>query len=156
MPGKLLKLRIQLATDRQASRASGWAAELKFAATHRAEPDVAAEVMYEVAVAQRRNEPRAATKIFEDLLEAFPKTQPWADVAAYEVARSGGMAAAAFNAANEAAVEEFLAGRIKFLQIMELVEHCLNRHGVPADRLSQQDRPEDDGRRGARTKARSE
>jgi 1-deoxy-D-xylulose-5-phosphate reductoisomerase len=49
---------------------------------------------------------------------------------AYEVARSGGTAAAAFNAANEAAVEEFLAGRIKFLQIMELVEHCLNRHDV--------------------------
>ncbi len=49
---------------------------------------------------------------------------------AYEVVRSGGTAAAAFNAANEAAVEEFLAGRIKFLQIMELVEHCLNRHDV--------------------------
>ena len=49
---------------------------------------------------------------------------------AYEVARAGGTAAAAFNAANEAAVEEFLAGRIKFLQIMELVEHCLNRHDV--------------------------
>lgn len=49
---------------------------------------------------------------------------------AYEVARAGGTAAAAFNAANEAAVEEFLAGRIKFLQIMELVEYCLNRHDV--------------------------
>ncbi len=49
---------------------------------------------------------------------------------AYEVARAGGTAAAVFNAANEAAVAEFLAGRIKFLQIMELVEHCLNRHDV--------------------------
>ncbi|MCX5647273.1 MAG: 1-deoxy-D-xylulose-5-phosphate reductoisomerase [Phycisphaerae bacterium] len=49
---------------------------------------------------------------------------------AYEVARAGGTAAAAFNAANETAVEEFLAGRIKFLQIMELVEHCLNRHDI--------------------------
>jgi 1-deoxy-D-xylulose-5-phosphate reductoisomerase len=38
--------------------------------------------------------------------------------------------AAVFNAANEAAVEEFLAGRIKFLQIMELVEHCLNSHSI--------------------------
>ena len=27
-------------------------------------------------------------------------------------------------------MEEFLAGRIRFLQIMELVEHCLNRHNV--------------------------
>jgi len=49
---------------------------------------------------------------------------------AYEVARMGGTAAAVFNAANETAVEEFLAGRIRFLQIVELIEHCLNRHSV--------------------------
>ncbi len=49
---------------------------------------------------------------------------------AYEVARAGGTAAAVFNAANEAAVAEFLAGRIRFVQIVELVEHCLNRHHV--------------------------
>jgi 1-deoxy-D-xylulose-5-phosphate reductoisomerase len=49
---------------------------------------------------------------------------------AYEVARAGGTAAAVFNAANEAAVAEFLAGRIKFLQITELVEHCLSRHEI--------------------------
>jgi len=49
---------------------------------------------------------------------------------AYEVARAGGTAAAVFNAANETAVAEFLAGRIRFLQITELVEHCLNRHEV--------------------------
>jgi len=85
---ELLKLRLQLATDKLTTRASGWAAELKFAATHRAEPDVAAEVMCDVAVAQRRNDPRAAAKILEDLAEAFPKTQPWAGIAAYEAARS--------------------------------------------------------------------
>jgi 1-deoxy-D-xylulose-5-phosphate reductoisomerase len=51
---------------------------------------------------------------------------------AYEVARAGGTAAAVFNAANEAAVAEFLAGRLRFVQIMELVEHCLNRHSVRA------------------------
>ncbi len=49
---------------------------------------------------------------------------------AYEVARAGGTTAAVFNAAHEAAVAEFLAGRIRFVQIMELVEHCLNRHHV--------------------------
>ena len=49
---------------------------------------------------------------------------------AYEVARAGGTAAAVFNAANEAAVEEFLAGRIRFLQIMELIERCLNDHDI--------------------------
>ena len=49
---------------------------------------------------------------------------------AYEVARTGGTAAAVFNAANEAAVEEFLAGGIEFVNIVELIEHCLNKHDV--------------------------
>ncbi len=48
----------------------------------------------------------------------------------FEVARTGGTAAVVFNAANEAAVEEFLAGRIKFVSIIELIEHCLNKHNV--------------------------
>lgn len=48
----------------------------------------------------------------------------------FEVARTGGTAAVVFNAANEAAVEEFLAGRINFVTIVELIEHCLNKHDV--------------------------
>jgi len=48
----------------------------------------------------------------------------------FEVARTGGTAAAVFNAANEVAVQEFLAGRIKFINIVELIEHCLNKHNV--------------------------
>ncbi|MHC4259467.1 MAG: 1-deoxy-D-xylulose-5-phosphate reductoisomerase [Planctomycetota bacterium] len=50
----------------------------------------------------------------------------------FEVARTGGTAAAVFNAANEAAVREFLAKRIKFVNIVELIEHCLNRHEAKA------------------------
>lgn len=49
---------------------------------------------------------------------------------AYEVARAGGTAPAVFNAANEAAVEAFLAGHIRFVQIVELIEHCLDSHEV--------------------------
>jgi 1-deoxy-D-xylulose-5-phosphate reductoisomerase len=52
---------------------------------------------------------------------------------AYDVARAGGTAPAVFNAANEAAVEEFLAGKIRFVSILELIEHCLNKHNVKAD-----------------------
>jgi 1-deoxy-D-xylulose-5-phosphate reductoisomerase len=48
----------------------------------------------------------------------------------YEVVRNGGTAAAVFNAANEAAVEEFLTGRIRFVNIVELIEHCLNKHNI--------------------------
>jgi 1-deoxy-D-xylulose-5-phosphate reductoisomerase len=48
----------------------------------------------------------------------------------FEVARAGGSAPVIFNAANEAAVKEFLEGRIKFSMIVELIEHCLDRHKV--------------------------
>jgi len=48
----------------------------------------------------------------------------------FEVARTAGTSAAVFNAANEAAVQEFLAGKIKFVNIVELVERCLNKHNV--------------------------
>ena len=48
----------------------------------------------------------------------------------FEVARTAGSAAVVFNAANEAAVEKFLAGKIKFAMIVELIEHCLSKHNV--------------------------
>ncbi len=61
----------------------------------------------------------------------------------YEVARTGGTAAVVFNAANEAAVQEFLAGNIKFVNIVELIEHCLNKHevrtSVPLEELLEAD-----------------
>ena len=51
----------------------------------------------------------------------------------YEVARVGGTAGAVFNAANEAAVGLFLEGKIPFGEIVELIEHCLDRHNVRTD-----------------------
>jgi 1-deoxy-D-xylulose-5-phosphate reductoisomerase len=48
----------------------------------------------------------------------------------FEVGRVGGSAPVVFNAANEVAVEEFLAGRIKFVTIVELIEHCVNKHDI--------------------------
>jgi 1-deoxy-D-xylulose-5-phosphate reductoisomerase len=48
----------------------------------------------------------------------------------YEVARTGGTAPVVFNAANEAAVQEFLAGAIEFVNIVELIERCLDKHTV--------------------------
>ena len=48
----------------------------------------------------------------------------------FEAARTGGTATVVFNAANESAVGEFLAGRIKFVSIVELIEYCLNKHNV--------------------------
>lgn len=48
----------------------------------------------------------------------------------FEVARKGGSAPVVFNAANEAAVAQFLAGNIKFGRIVELIEHCLDTHSI--------------------------
>ncbi len=52
---------------------------------------------------------------------------------AYEVAKAGGTAPVVFNAANEAAVEEFLAGRISFVNIVEFIEHCLDKHSIKTE-----------------------
>jgi len=51
----------------------------------------------------------------------------------FEVARQGGSAPVVFNAANEAAVSEFLAGKIKFTDIIKFIEHCLDKHDVKTD-----------------------
>ncbi|RKY09998.1 MAG: 1-deoxy-D-xylulose-5-phosphate reductoisomerase [Planctomycetota bacterium] len=48
----------------------------------------------------------------------------------FEVAATSGSAPVVFNAANEAAVAAFLAGRIRFGQIVELIDHCLQAHTV--------------------------
>jgi len=52
--------------------------------------------------------------------------------AGVEAGRSGGTAPAAFNAANEVAVEAFLAGRIAFGRIAEVIERILEQHRVAA------------------------
>ncbi|MEA4888429.1 MAG: 1-deoxy-D-xylulose-5-phosphate reductoisomerase [Clostridiaceae bacterium] len=47
---------------------------------------------------------------------------------AYEAGRIGGTMPAVMNAANEAAVNLFLEGGIRFLQIAERVERCMDQH----------------------------
>jgi 1-deoxy-D-xylulose-5-phosphate reductoisomerase len=56
-------------------------------------------------------------------LEAFPCLR-----LAYEAGRAGGGAPAWLNAANEVAVEAFLAGRIRWIDIPDVLEACLSRH----------------------------
>lgn len=48
----------------------------------------------------------------------------------FEVAKVSGSAPVVFNAANEAAVEAFLAGTIQFGQIVEMIDRCLQHHSV--------------------------
>lgn len=47
---------------------------------------------------------------------------------AYDAARAGGSMPTVLNAANEVAVEAFLKGRIKFLDIARVVEETINSH----------------------------
>jgi len=60
----------------------------------------------------------------------------------YEVARMGRAAPVVFNAANESAVENFLAGNIKFGMIVELIEHCLDKYKVSPPAAARLNEPE--------------
>ena len=46
----------------------------------------------------------------------------------FEVAKTSGSAPVVFNAANEAAVAAFLNGQIRFGQIVEMIDRCLQEH----------------------------
>jgi 1-deoxy-D-xylulose-5-phosphate reductoisomerase len=97
------------------------------------EPDMCLPIQYALTYPQRVAGLSKPLRL-EDIGQLhFERPQPRtfrALTLAYEVAAAGGTAPAVFNAANEAAVEQFLAGRIRFTQIMELVEHCLGRHEI--------------------------
>jgi 1-deoxy-D-xylulose-5-phosphate reductoisomerase len=55
---------------------------------------------------------------------------------AYDVAERGGTLGAVLNAANEVAVEAFLAGAIAFFEISRIVEHTIGQHRLePVPRL---------------------
>ena len=60
--------------------------------------------------------------------ERFP-----ALAAGYEVIRRGGTSGAVLNAANEVAVEAFVAGRFEFGRIVEIVQEVLSRTGPTAE-----------------------
>lgn len=97
------------------------------------EPDMCLPIQYALTYPQRV--PGVAKRLRLEQIGRlrFEKPDPQTFRAlplAYEVAQAGGTATAVFNAANEAAVEAFLAGRVEFLRIMDLVEHCLNSHDV--------------------------
>jgi 1-deoxy-D-xylulose-5-phosphate reductoisomerase len=99
-------------------------------------PDMSLPIQYALTYPLRM--PGPAKKLQLDRLKTltFEKPNPQLFPAiemGFEVAQKGGTAAAVFNAANEAAVEQFLAGRIKFGNIVELVRRCLDNHIIKID-----------------------
>jgi 1-deoxy-D-xylulose-5-phosphate reductoisomerase len=64
---------------------------------------------------------------------------------AFHAARKGGIHPAALNAANEIAVERFIAGRLRFTDIPKVVERTLAACGGGSDRLTLGEAVEADG-----------
>ena len=62
-----------------------------------------------------------------DFLPVDPHRFPAVEIA-YQALRVGGSAPAVLNAANEIAVERFLAGELPFTGIVEVVSRVLDRH----------------------------
>jgi 1-deoxy-D-xylulose-5-phosphate reductoisomerase len=63
----------------------------------------------------------------DDLTFHSPDIENFRNLAlAYEALESGGNACCVLNAANEVAVEAFLGDQIKFLDIPEVIQHCLD------------------------------
>lgn len=49
---------------------------------------------------------------------------------AFEAGRTGGSLPTVFNAANELAVSKFLERKIKYLEIPEIIEYCMQKHTI--------------------------
>jgi 1-deoxy-D-xylulose-5-phosphate reductoisomerase len=103
-------------------------------------PDMRLPIAYALAYPHRSSVPVGAvdwatvgTLAFEAPdREAFPCLD-----LAYAAGRAGGSAPAWLNAANEVAVEAFLAGRLPWVAIPEVLNECLDRHdGTPMDDVS--------------------
>ncbi|MBS6520307.1 MAG: 1-deoxy-D-xylulose-5-phosphate reductoisomerase [Clostridiales bacterium] len=52
---------------------------------------------------------------------------------AFEAGKEGGSLPTVFNAANELAVSKFLDQKIKYMEIPEIIEHCMQAHKTIAD-----------------------
>jgi 1-deoxy-D-xylulose-5-phosphate reductoisomerase len=98
-----------------------------------ASPDMCLPIQYALTYPRRVAGPAKRLKLDEIGTLTFekPDLKVFRAISlGFEVARVGGTAAAVFNAANEAAVEQFLAGRIRFAGIVELIEHCIDKHNA--------------------------
>jgi 1-deoxy-D-xylulose-5-phosphate reductoisomerase len=99
------------------------------------QPDMRLAILYALTYPERRpldlprlDLPRIKElTFFEPDVETFPCLR-----LAYEALHTGGTAPAILNAANEVAVEKFLAGRIGFLDIPAYIEQALNTYEITA------------------------
>jgi 1-deoxy-D-xylulose-5-phosphate reductoisomerase len=110
------------------------------AIAHLGHPDMRVPISYALTYPERAPTPVPALDLTARPLEFHePDTETFAMLAlAREAGERGGTYPCAFNAANEVAVQQFLEGRIGFLDIAPLVEEVLDRvDGSPARDLGE-------------------
>ena len=94
-------------------------------------PDMRTPIQYALTFPERRpccSRPLDIIGLGQLNFEAPDRSRFPAIDLGYQAARLGGTAGAVLNAANEAAVEEFCAGRIPFTDIVRLSGEVLSRH----------------------------
>ncbi len=99
-------------------------------------PDMRVPISYALAYPNRLNQHEYRLNLFQcqNLTFLQPDYQrfPALEIA-YRAAKTGGTMPAVLNAANEIAVEAFIAGKIGFYDITEIVEKTLLRHKPMSD-----------------------
>lgn len=98
-------------------------------------PDMKLPIQYALAYPERITSgfPRFNFLDYPELTFMQPDRNNFRNLAlAYEAMESGGNLPCIMNAANEVAVDEFLAGNINFLQIPEIIEQTMNSVGFIA------------------------
>ncbi|PZE22418.1 1-deoxy-D-xylulose-5-phosphate reductoisomerase [Paenibacillus xerothermodurans] len=99
-------------------------------------PDMRVPIQYALTYPQRLPTPTRSLSLaqvaqlhFREMdFERFPCLQ-----LAYDSGKAGGTATTVFNAANETAVQRFLNGEIRFLQIEDIIKEVLERHAVASN-----------------------
>lgn len=96
-------------------------------------PDMRVPIQYALTYPERMKAsfPKLDLTQYAALSFSHPDTQVFPALAkAYEVGQKGGTLPCVFNAANEIAVYNFLAGNIKFLDIMSVINATIGNHKV--------------------------
>jgi 1-deoxy-D-xylulose-5-phosphate reductoisomerase len=94
-------------------------------------PDMRLPIQYALTYPRRRPSPAARLDLARVLELSFEPADPRRFPAlelGVEAARAGGTTGAVLNAANEAAVERFLAGRLPFVEIVPLCRRIMTQH----------------------------
>ncbi|MDO4291762.1 MAG: 1-deoxy-D-xylulose-5-phosphate reductoisomerase [Eubacteriales bacterium] len=98
-------------------------------------PDMKLPIQYAILYPERRpmRAPRMDLAAIGKLTFEEPDLKTFPGLAlAYRAAREGGSMPTVFNAANEMAVKLLLSGKIRFVQIPEILETAMNNHRVIA------------------------